>query len=523
MFKLGIDVGGTKFKLALVDESGNITVSDKYYVDKQKDLSSQLCEKITEFLAQNDISLSDILSCGVGLPGTISDDGRRALKVPNLNIVNDDLAEKIENLLMLPVTLVQDSRAAAYGEYRLGAGKGYKNVICITLGTGIGTGMVADGKIFAGALGCAGEIGHTPVVENGRKCGCGKTGCLECYAAGKGLDISARELLGEGKNGTDLFDAAKAGNEKAKEIIGSAVEMLGKTVVGVVNMLSPDCLVFSGGISTQTELYLEPLVKYIESHVYRAGEKTLKISASALGEDSPVVGAALVPSKSPVRHNTGFELSASVMCADILNAGEELKKIKASGIKYIHCDIMDNHFVPNLMISPDICNTFRKNSDMIFDYHIMTEKPETVVEMLDIREGDMVSVHYESSKHIQRVLSLIKSKGAIPALAINVATPVECIREVLDDIGCLLIMTVNPGFSGQKLVPQTLDKVSRARKYMDELGYKDILIEVDGNCSFENIPKMRNAGADIAVVGTSSVFRPEISISDAVRKIYTLL
>lgn len=175
--------------------------------------------------------------------------------------------------------------------------------------------------------------------------------------------------------------------------------------------------------------------------------------------------------------------------------------------------------MPNMMLSPHLLNTIRKYSKLKFDYHVMAEKPETIIENFEINEGDMVSVHYESTKHIQRVIQLVKQKGGRAALALNPGTPIECIRELLDDIDMLLLMTVNPGFAGQKLVPQSLDKIKRARKYMNELGYKNTLIEVDGNCSFENIPKMYKNGADIAVVGTSSVFRKDISISEAIDKI----
>jgi len=143
-------------------------------------------------------------------------------------------------------------------------------------------------------LGCAGEIGHVPVVENGRPCGCGKIGCLECYAAGKGLDWSARELLGEGADAHRLFDEAKAGNCEAANIIANAAVMLGRELVSIVNLISPDRMLFSGGLSRQQELYVQPIIDYVQSHCYQAGgDRNLVIAPSALGADSAMVGAGL--------------------------------------------------------------------------------------------------------------------------------------------------------------------------------------------------------------------------------------
>lgn len=517
MFKLGIDLGGTKFKFALISENGEITISEKYFVDKEKPLIPQIAEKMSLFTEKENISLNDIEFCGMGVPGTISEDERVAVKVPNLNIENGALADELEKETGIPVKLVQDSRAAAWGEYKMGAGKDYKNVICITLGTGIGTGIVLNGAIFGGALGCAGEIGHSIVKVDGRPCGCGKCGCLETYSAGKGLDMSARELLGADKSAADLFDEVKKGNSDAIDIVNDAVLHLGKTIVSVVNALSPDCLLFSGGLSEQKELYLNPLIDYIKENCYSVEGKSLYIAPAALGENSPVIGSALLPQNGAKKRNLG--ISASIMCGDILNLASELDKLQKEGIDYVHCDIMDNHFVPNMMFPPYFLNAMRKHSSLTFDYHIMTEKPETIIENLEINKNDIVSVHYESTAHIQRALTMIKEKGGRAALAINPGTPVECITEILPDIDMLLVMTVNPGFAGQKLVAQSLDKIKRAREYMDNLGYKNILIEVDGNCSFENIPKMYQKGADIVVVGTSSVYKKGITIPEALEKI----
>lgn len=205
-------------------------------------------------------------------------------------------------------------------------------------------------------------------------------------------------------------------------------------------------------------------------------------------------------------------LSASIMCADILNLGRDLREIEAAGIGYIHCDIMDNHFVPNLMLPMEQINRMREGTRLPFDIHIMAEHPETVLEKLVLRENDIVSVHYESTVHLQRLLQQIHDRGAKAAVAINPATPIEMLSEVLTELDMVLIMTVNPGFSGQVLVKGSFDKIRRMRELLDARGLLHVPIEVDGNCSFENVPKMYQAGAEIFVVGTSSVFKKGYTI-----------
>lgn len=214
-----------------------------------------------------------------------------------------------------------------------------------------------------------------------------------------------------------------------------------------------------------------------------------------------------------------YEIAASIMCLNALDMRPGIEALRENGVEYLHCDIMDGHFVPNLMLSTELIKTLKRETDMRLDIHMMAERPENMLPWFAMGENDIVSIHYESTPHVQRALGVIRDQGAIPALALNPATPLACIEEVLPDIGMLLIMTVNPGFAAQKLVPQTLDKVRRARKMLDERGLAHVPIQVDGNCSFENIPKMAESGANIFVVGSSSIFNPALTIEEGVRKI----
>lgn len=217
------------------------------------------------------------------------------------------------------------------------------------------------------------------------------------------------------------------------------------------------------------------------------------------------------------------KISPSMMCADFMNIRPVLETFEKTGIEYLHIDIMDGQFVPNFTLGTDYCKLVKKNTSIPLDIHMMVENPETKIEWFPIGEGDYVSVHAESTRHLQRVLSLIRSKGANPMVAINPATPLSMIENVLDDIDGVLVMTVNPGFAGQKLVHATLQKIKKLREYLDLHGYEEVDIEVDGNVSFENARKMREAGANIFVAGTSSIFKEDLSLEEGIGKLRNVI
>lgn len=209
------------------------------------------------------------------------------------------------------------------------------------------------------------------------------------------------------------------------------------------------------------------------------------------------------------------KISVSMMCADFLHLEEDIRMLEKAKIEYLHIDIMDNHFVPNITLSPDFIKILRRATDIPMDIHLMIEKPENSIHLFDFQENDIVSIHYESTNHVQRTLAAIKDTGAKTSVALNPATPVHCLDYLVEDIDMVLVMTVNPGYAGQKLVPATLDKIQDFRKYLDERGKQHVQIEVDGNVSFENAVKMRSRGADIFVAGTSSLFRSDMDIVTA--------
>lgn len=200
------------------------------------------------------------------------------------------------------------------------------------------------------------------------------------------------------------------------------------------------------------------------------------------------------------------KIAPSMMCADFNHLENDVLLLEKAGMEYLHFDIMDGNFVPNFTLGPDLMKAVRQITNIPFDIHLMVNHPENHIALFDIRPGDIVSVHQESTIHLQRTLQKIKDYGAKAAVALNPATPIYCLEDILDDIEVVLIMTVNPGFAGQKLVPATLAKIANLKKYLEEKAYSNIEVEVDGNVSFENARKMRDAGADIFVAGTSSLF-----------------
>jgi len=213
------------------------------------------------------------------------------------------------------------------------------------------------------------------------------------------------------------------------------------------------------------------------------------------------------------------QISPSLMCADFTRLSEELRKLEAGNIEYLHIDIMDGVFVPNFTLGTDFVKMLHRETTIPLDIHMMVTEPGDKLSWFEIKPGDYVSVHYEACTHIQRVLSTIRERGGKTMLALNPGTPLTVLDELLDDLDAVLIMTVNPGFAGQKLIPGTLDKIRRCRALLDERGYSNIEIECDGNVSFENAKKMKEAGANIFVAGTSSIYAKTGTMEENLKKL----
>ena len=210
-----------------------------------------------------------------------------------------------------------------------------------------------------------------------------------------------------------------------------------------------------------------------------------------------------------------------MMCADIFSLGETLKTFEKNGVSYLHIDIMDGEFVPNFTLGTDYCRLMKKATSIPLDIHLMINDPEKKLSWFDFGEGDIVSVHFESTKHPYLALQMIRERGAKAFLAINPGTAASVILPMLSVMDGVLVMTVNPGFAGQKLAESTLSKISEVRALAEAAGKTDLLIETDGNVSFENAIRMSRAGADIFVAGTSAVFRKDMTLEEGLKKLQT--
>lgn len=217
------------------------------------------------------------------------------------------------------------------------------------------------------------------------------------------------------------------------------------------------------------------------------------------------------------------KMAPSMMCVDFGNLKETLNEFQDNKIDLLHIDIMDGIFVPNYALGIDFAKELRKESKIKLDFHLMIDNPDDKINWFDFQAGDYVSVHYESTNHIQRILQQLKLKGCKVGVALNPGTPINVLEYLLDILDFVLIMTVNPGFAGQKMVPITLNKIKDTRKYLDDKGYKNIEIECDGNVSFDNAIKMKKAGANIFVGGSSSIFSKENNIKNNIFKMRNML
>lgn len=201
-------------------------------------------------------------------------------------------------------------------------------------------------------------------------------------------------------------------------------------------------------------------------------------------------------------------LSPSILSADYTILGEQIKKMDEAGAQYVHIDVMDGQFVPSISIGLPVIKTIRKCTDRIFDVHLMIEEPIRYIDEFADAGADIITVHAESCKHLDRTIDAIKEKGIIAGVALNPATPLSAIEYVLPKVDMVLVMTVNPGFGGQKLIPYTVDKVRDLKKLIQSTGNK-VDIEVDGGINLNNVRAVMEAGANIIVAG-SAVFNGDI-------------
>ncbi|MBO7259374.1 MAG: ROK family protein [Paludibacteraceae bacterium] len=309
-YVVGIDIGATTAKIGIVDARGNVldqTAIRSNDTGKSEEFVSNLCEAVKR-LVEKSYSLSDVRGIGIGAPNANYYNGTIENAV-NLTWGGQQVipfAQMMTDCIGLPVRLTNDANAAAVGEMTYGAARGMKNFITITLGTGVGSGIVVNGGVLYGHDGFAGELGHVTMVRhNGRLCGCGKTGCLEAYASATGVARTAREKLEttvtpsllrniplEDITSKDVFEAAVQGDELAKEIFEFTGKMLGEAFADFVVFSSPETIILFGGLTKAGDLLMKPVVQSMNQNLMPMWRNKIKVLFSQLKEsDAAILGA----------------------------------------------------------------------------------------------------------------------------------------------------------------------------------------------------------------------------------------
>ena len=310
-YRIGIDLGGTTVTAGLVDEENKIlhkltwaTALPRPAEDLEQHMA-KLCRAVAQ---QAGVDFAKVASIGIGTPGSVNSKTGKVGFNANFGYHNWDLGSDMEKLLGCRVYVENDANAAAYGEYLEGSAKGYNSAVCVTLGTGIGGGIILDGRIFSGANGAGGEIGHTVTVQNGRPCMCGRRGCWEKYGSARALseDSAAAaqehpesllhtliEKNGGKPNAKMAFDAMAQNDAVAKQVVENWLNAVGCGLVNVINTFQPDVVCIGGGVSAQGEVLLQPLQKIVDAEDYnRSGSQRTQIKLATLRNDAAVVGGA---------------------------------------------------------------------------------------------------------------------------------------------------------------------------------------------------------------------------------------
>jgi ribulose-phosphate 3-epimerase len=207
------------------------------------------------------------------------------------------------------------------------------------------------------------------------------------------------------------------------------------------------------------------------------------------------------------------KIAPSILSADFARLGEQIKEAAAAGADWIHVDVMDGHFVPNLTIGPPILRALRPITHLPLDVHLMIEQPDRLIPEFARAGADVLTVHVEACPHLHRTIQQIKELGVKAGVTLNPATPLNVLQEVLPDVDLVLIMSVNPGFGGQSYIPFSTDKIARLRRMLDERGLTEVELEVDGGIKSHNVAEVVAAGASVLVIG-SAIFSRQASVAE---------
>ncbi len=310
---VGVDLGGTGIKVGLVSEAGEIvakascpTRAQEHYTEIVKDMA-MLVDKVLKDTGKD---VTDIISIGIGSPGSIDDKKGVVMYSNNLNLFDAPVAEELRKYYDVPVYVGNDANCAALGEFFALGDDSVSDLIAVTLGTGVGGGIIMNKKIFTGFNGIAGELGHTVIVVDGETCSCGRRGCWEAYASATALirdteraakahpDSIVAKLVAEngGKgSGKTAFIAARQGDSVGQELVDNYIKYVSEGIVNIINTLQPQAIVVGGGISKEGDNLIKPVIEYVKKNTYGPdGVPKAKISIAKLGNDAGIIGAAFL-------------------------------------------------------------------------------------------------------------------------------------------------------------------------------------------------------------------------------------
>ena len=310
---LGIDLGGTNIVAAVVNEKYEIVSEAKNPTlcpRPWKEILDDVAKTAVEAANLANLKISDFAFVGRGSPGVISVETGTVIAAVNLGFENVPLTKYLSEKLGVPVILENDANAAAFGEYKAGKAKNTTNFVALTIGTGIGSGVVLDGKIFRGNNGIAGELGHSVIKLGGRQCSCGRKGCIDVYASATGLITTTKEAMETNKEslmwqlsegdikkvtGITAFKAARQNDKTALEVVNSYIEVLAAAITNIINTFQPDMITIAGGISKEGDYLLNPIKSIVEKESLKNPAKpSPKIEIAELQDKAGVIGAALL-------------------------------------------------------------------------------------------------------------------------------------------------------------------------------------------------------------------------------------
>jgi len=312
MYYIGVDIGGTGIKAGVVETSGKIisktsapTNAQGNYKDLVKDIA-KLCEAVVK---EANLTMDDIESIGMGCPGSVDDRAGVVIYANNIDLTNAPLCDELKKYIDKPAYINNDANCAALGEFFALNDESLENFVAVTLGTGVGGGIIINKKVYSGFNGAGGELGHTVIVVDGNDCTCGRKGCWEAYASATALIKATKEkiekcpdsILAEIANeegcvtGKTSWDAAERGDKAGKEVIDEYIKYLSEGIINLINIFQPSVVAIGGGLSRQGDNLLNPVKAYIDGKTYGAGlVKPVEVTMAKLGNDAGIIGAAFL-------------------------------------------------------------------------------------------------------------------------------------------------------------------------------------------------------------------------------------